>query len=347
MTSGNFKTTYKADMQIFQTTWIKVWMIFLFFALFTFPFVSSDYFLYNINRVGIAIIGALGLNILTGCTGIISLAHAALMGIGAYSSALLMNNMSMPFWIACPISAIIAMFIGLIVALPALRLKGFYVAIATMGFAFIIDFIILYWNSLTGGGAGMEVAKPTLGSFTFDSDQKFFFLIFSFVFLGVIFARNLFRTKIGRALVAIRDKDISAEVIGVSLVKYKIIAFLICSCYTGVSGSLYAHYIGYINPDHFSFMISIEYVAMIVVGGLGTIIGSIYGAAFMTLLPEGIRIITEPLGKTYPYINSIFGDLKAIVFGLIIIVTLLFEPDGLYGIWNKIKRYWKAWPFTY
>lgn len=347
MTSGDFKTSYQSDMAIFQTGWVKLWMGLFFVLLLVFPFITSSYFIYIINLSGIAIIAALGLNLLTGYTGQISLAHASFLAIGAYSSAILTSDAGLSFWIAMPLSGLIAAIIGLLIGIPALRLKGFYIAIVTLGFALIIEHIIVRWDSLTRGAEGMAVPPIKLGDFVFRTDRGYYFLILFMVIIAVLFAKNLVRTKVGRAFMAIRDRDISAKVIGVDLTKYKIIAFFISSFYAGIAGSLYAHYLAFIGLEHFTLMVSIEYIAMVIVGGMGSILGSIYGALFITLLPEGIRLLTDPLSISYPVLAVRFGDFKAAVYGLIIILFLIFEPDGFYGRWQTIKIYWKNWPFTY
>ena len=316
-------------------------------GLIIFPFVANDYFIYIINLSGIAIIGALGINILTGYTGQVSLGHAAFLAIGAYTSAIVSSRLGISFWLTMPIAGIVAAVSGLIVGVPSLRLKGFYLVITTMAFQFIVEHIIYRWEGLTLGDKGIEVPPVTIGNFAFDSGDRFYFIILFMVILAVIFAKNLTRTKTGRAFIAIRDRDISAEVMGVNLAKYKVISFVISSFYAGVAGSLYAHHAGFIGPDHFTFFISIEYVIMIIVGGMGTILGAIFGALFMTILPEALRIISDALRGSFPVLIVRFAALKTVIYGLIIVLFLIIEPDGLNGIWQKTKTYWKNWPYTY
>lgn len=316
-------------------------------GLLIFPFVANDYLIYIINLSGIAIIGALGINILTGYTGQVSLGHAAFLAIGAYTSAIVSSRLGISFWLTMPIAGIVAAVSGLIVGVPSLRLKGFYLVITTMAFQFIVEHIIYRWEGLTLGDKGIEVPPVTIGNFAFDSGDRFYFIILFMVILAVIFAKNLTRTKTGRAFIAIRDRDISAEVMGVNLAKYKVISFVISSFYAGVAGSLYAHHAGFIGPDHFTFFISIEYVIMIIVGGMGTILGAIFGALFMTILPEALRIISDALRGSFPVLIVRFAALKTVIYGLIIVLFLIIEPDGLNGIWQKTKTYWKNWPYTY
>lgn len=339
------KRNYKEDMAIFQTNFVIISMIVFMIAMVIFPFVVNKYLLYIMTLAGIAVIGSLGLNIITGFTGQISLGQVGFLAIGAYSSAILTLKLNFPFFIAMPISGLIVAFSGLIVAIPSLRLKGLYLAITTFAFAFIVDHIVVRWTSLTGGPFGMKVPVPTIGGFAFDTDIRFYFLVLFMVVIATLYATNLVRTKSGRAFIAIRDNDTSAGAIGINLSKYKIQAFVISSFYVGIAGSLYAHFLSFIDPVHFTFVITIEYFAMIIVGGMGSILGSIYGAIFITLLPEGIRILIEPLSTRYPLLLSSFGELKAIINGVIIVIVLIFEPDGLYGRWRSIKTYWKPFPF--
>jgi len=347
MTSGYFHTSYKSDVAIFQTWWLRIWMGLFLCSLMVFPFVVSSYLLYIVNLSGIAIIGALGLNLLTGCTGQISLGHAAFLGIGAYSSAILTVKLGIPFWISMFMGGGFAAVAGLVIGVPSLRLKGLYLVITTMAFELIVEHVIYRWESMTGGDKGITIPKPVLFGITFDTDIEFYFLILFMVVVAVLFMKNVLRTKSGRAFVAIRDRDIAASIMGVNLARYKVLAFVISSFYAGVAGSLYASYLKFIGPDHFTMIVSIEYISMIIVGGMGTILGSIFGAVFMTLIPEGIRVATDMMGGTFPALMGKFADLKVIAYGLIIILFLVFEPEGLSRIWGRTKTYFKMWPFTY
>jgi branched-chain amino acid transport system permease protein len=347
MGSGQFKTRYRDDIKIFQTRFIQFWLCILILCLLAFPFVVGQYFLYTANLCGIAIIGALGLNILSGYTGQISLGHSAFIAIGAYTSTILSIKWGVPFWISFPLAGVMSALSGLVIAIPCLRLRGLYLAIATFAFYFIVEYVIIHWNSMTNGTGGLTVPEASLFGFAFDSDRKIYFLILFFVFCATAFARNLFRSEAGRAFIAIRDNDIAAEVIGVDVVRYKILSFMVCSFYAGIGGSLYAVTLSFIGPEHFTFLMTIEYLAMCLVGGVGTIIGTIYGAIFITLLPEGIRLLRDALSQDYPFLVTRMADLQASCYGLVIILFLIFEPTGLFGIWGRIKSYWKNWPFTY
>jgi len=347
MTSGYFHTSYKSDTAIFQTLWIKIWMVSFLCWLMVFPFMVSSYILYIVNLSGIAIIGALGLNLLTGYTGQISLGHAAFLGIGAYSSAILTTKLGFPFWVSMFCGGSFSALAGLIIGFPSLRLKGLYLVITTMAFELIVEHVIYRWESMTGGDKGITIPKPDLFGITFDTDIEFYFLILFMVVAALLFMKNTLRTKAGRAFVAVRDRDIAASIMGVNLAKYKVLAFMISSFYAGVAGSLYASYLKFIGPDHFTMLVSIEYISMIIVGGMGTILGSVFGAIFMTLVPEVIRVATDMMGGTFPALTGKFADLKVIAYGLIIILFLVFEPEGISRMWGRTKTYFKVWPFTY
>ncbi len=347
MPSGQFKTSYRDDLKIFQTTWAKSWLCVLMVMLSILPFVVGQYFLYIASLIGIAVIGVLGLNILSGFTGQISLGHSAFVAIGAYSSTLLSLKLGIPFWLALPVAGLITALSGLIIAIPCLRLRGLYLAIATFAFYFIVEYVIVHWDNLTNGTGGLTVPEPTVLGLAIDSDIKLYFIILILMICSLAFAKNLIRTEVGRAFIAIRDNDIAAEVIGVDITKYKIYSFMICSFYAGVAGSLYAITLSFIGPEHFSFLMTIEYLAMALVGGIGTISGSIFGAIFMTLLPEGIRLLRDALSADYPFLVTRLADLQSSLYGLVIIFFLIFEPTGLFGLWVRVKNYWLAWPYSY
>jgi len=347
MPSGQYKTSYRDDLKIFQTTWIKFWLGFLLVILTVFPFVAGPYFIYTANLIGIAIIGVLGLNILSGYTGQISLGHSAFIGIGAYAATLLSLKFGIPFWLSLPLAGFITALSGLIIAIPCLRLKGLYLAIATFAFFFIVEYVFVHWDSVTNGTSGLTVPEASVFGIAIDTDIKLYFLILIIDICALSFANNLFRTEVGRAFIAIRDNDISADVIGIDITKYKIYSFMICSFYAGVAGSLYAITLSFIGPEHFSFLMTIEYLAMGLVGGLGTISGSIFGAVFMTVLPEGIRLLRDVLSDDFPFFVTRLADLQSSVYGLVIVLFLIFEPTGLFGLWIRVKNYWLAWPYSY
>jgi branched-chain amino acid transport system permease protein len=307
----------------------------------------SSYILYVCNIIFILIVGAIGLNILTGFTGQISIGHGAFVAIGAYSSAIIAAKLSLPFWLALPAGGLCAVVIGIIFGLPSLRVKGLYLAIATLAAQFITDYTIVHWQSMTNGITGMYVPSPQFFGFVFDNDSKFYYLLLFFAIAAVITGRNLFRTKIGRALIAIRDRDIAANLIGISLFRYKLLAFSLSSFYAGIAGSLWGFYTNIITPEHFTIVLSIDYLAMVIIGGLGSILGTVFGVILMTILPELLTTASILLKDTFGQITTLLSAIKGLIFALAIILFLLFEPDGLAEIWRRVKAYWKLWPFSY
>jgi len=346
MSSGYFNTSYRQEIRIYRTVWSIAWMGIFFLILSLAPFVAGDYILYLVNLSCIATIGAIGMNILTGYTGQISLAHAAFLGIGAYTTALLIS-IGVPFLIAIGAAGSISAVGGILLGFPSLRLKGLYLIMSTMAFEIIMEYIFNHWVQVTGGPDGMTVLPAKLFNIVFDKDRNFYFLIMAFTFVAVICGKNIVRSRTGRALIAVRDRDIAANVIGINLTKYKLIAFATSSFYAGVAGGLYACYIGTITPEHFTMFVSIEYVAMIIIGGMGSILGCIFGAMFMTLMPEFLRFATEPFVQSFGILSERFHEVKFFLIGLSIVLFLLFESGGLNGIWQKTKLFFKNWPYTY
>jgi branched-chain amino acid transport system permease protein len=350
--AGDYKTTYREDRAIFQTGVAKFWFTLLTVGLIVFPFFAGRYLIYLVNLSGIAIIGAMGLNILTGYSGQLSLGHAAFIAIGAYTTAIMPNvlplsNFPMSLPLLLFFSGGISSIIGVLVGFPAVRLRGLYLALATMAIYFVVILFLLKAGSFTGAAGGIQVTPAHLLGFEFTTDIHHYFLIFSMVYLCIAFSRNLVRTKIGRAWIAIRDRDIAAEGIGINLVRYKLLAFGISSFYAGVAGSLFAFYMTYINPVNFEFLLSVKYLSMIIMGGMGSILGSIYGAIFITFLPEFIRILfVKTIGHS-PDLSVALALIQEGAFGVFIVLFLIFEPRGFYGIWRTIKLYFRMWPFSY
>jgi branched-chain amino acid transport system permease protein len=347
MRCGDFKENYKKDEEIFQSYFVKFWLALFFIFLLIFPFIADHYVLYMANMVGFAVIGAVGLNLLTGFTGQISLGHAAFIGVGAYASAILTTRFGLSFWLSLPLAGVVSAFAGVIIGIPSLRVKGLYLCIATLAAQFIFEFIFVHWESLTNGITGIHIPSPRLGRIEFSTEKEFYWITLFFVVVGVGYARNLVRSKMGRAFVAIRDRDLAAQIIGINLFRYKLSAFAISSFYAGIAGALWVTFLKVVTPDHFPFILSIQYLAMIIVGGLGSILGSIFGAVFMTLIPEILNYLSEIVKLYAPGKEEIFVPMKEVIFGLLIVLFLIFEPLGLAEIWNRVKNFFKLWPFSY
>lgn len=347
MRCGDFRESYRDDMAIFETPLPRRLLIVLLVVLAATPLFASSFWMDVLLRILIAIIAATGLNILTGFTGQISLGNAAFLSVGAYATAFLGGRMGLPFPVVIPLAGILTALIGMIFGVPSLRLKGLYLAVATLAAHFVIEFGIVHWESVTGGVNGMSVPAAKLGALELDGDRAMLYLVLPLTAIMLLFAKNLFRTKVGKAFVAIRDQDISAEVMGVNVFKYKLLSFGVSSFYVGVAGSLLAYQARIISPENFPITVAIDHLGMIIIGGLGSVLGSIFGAVFITLLPEVLRIGTGALSDSYPALVTLFASLKMGVFGLAIVLFLVFEPDGMAHRWHRIKTYWKLYPFSY
>jgi branched-chain amino acid transport system permease protein len=350
--SGVFKTSYAADMALYPLP-IARWAVAAIIVLFAvvLPLSLHEYYLSIINLSLIAIVGALGLNILVGYTGQISVGHAAFMSVGAYTAANLAVHFHLPFWVTLPAGGLMAAFIGAIVGIPSLRIKGLYLAIATLAGQLIIEWIINHTPAISGGAqASIDVPRPTfMGHEMKTQGQLYYFLLF-FAVLATLATLNLVRSRIGRAFVAIRDQDIAAEIIGINIFRYKLLAFAISSFYAGVCGVLYTYYFGIANYEAFQIGVSIDYLAMIIIGGLGSVLGTILGAIFVTMLPIVLRLAMEPLGGLFfnaGELSSVIASTRLVLFGCLIIFFLVVEPEGLNRLWRNIRNYFRVWPFSY
>jgi branched-chain amino acid transport system permease protein len=347
MKCGGFRVSYRSDERIFDTALPIVALVLLLAGLAVFPPFATTYWMDVLNRIGIAIIGAIGLNILLGFTGQISIGHAAFLAVGAYSTAILEVNVGLPFFLAIPLGALISSGFGLIFGIPSLRLKGLYLAIATLSAHFITTFVIVHWESMTKGVVGLEVPPAVVFGLSLDSDFRIFYLIYALVVPATLFAKNLFRTRVGRAFIAVRDRDVAASVMGVSLLRYKLLAFIVSSFYAGVAGGLMAHHSRLLFPDSFTLLVAIDYLAMVIIGGMGSIVGSIFGAIFMTLLPEVLKLTATSLTGIYPQAFGFIASVRDVVFGFAVIFFLMYEPQGLARIWVRFRSYWQLWPYSY
>jgi len=347
MRCGDFRETYAEDMALFETAFARRAMILFLAAMVAVPWVASAFCLDGTLRVLITVIAATGLNILTGFTGQISLGNAAFLAVGAYATAYLAGTLGLPFLLVLPAAGLITALVGMVFGVPSLRLKGLYLAVATLAAHFVIEFVISHWESATGGVNGMSIPAATFFGLSLKGDRPLYFLILPLTVGLLLFARNLFRTKVGKAFVAIRDQDISAEVMGVHVFKYKLLSFGVSSFYVGVAGALMAYQARTISPETFPITLAIDFLGMIIIGGMGSILGSIFGAIFITLLPELLRLAVTPLSAHFPELTTLFASLKMGVFGLAIVLFLVFEPDGMAHRWHRIKTYWKLYPFSY
>jgi branched-chain amino acid transport system permease protein len=299
--------------------------------------------------------------VLVGYTGLISLGHAAFLGIGAYAHAYLLQH-GLPWAASVAIAMLITTACGVIVGLPALRMTGIYLAIATLAFAVIIQEVFTRWESVTGGFAGMAVDKPIIFGVRFNDEASFYYLCVAFLALTILLTKNLLRSPTGRAWVAIRDSEIAAQSMGVHLPLYKSVAFAYSAAVMGLAGALFAHKIAYLAPDIFSILFSIQMLLLVVVGGLGSLQGAVFGAIFVALLPPIIAILRDSIPANMVGMASATGigligtvgrgigdflkkpGVEAGIFGLILVLVILVEPAGMYGRWVKIRLFFSTFP---
>ena len=348
---GDFRTSYKQDNTIFETKNIRWVTIFTIIALCFAPLFVDAYFITLLIQISYLGIAALGLNILVGYTGQISLGHGAFFGFGAFASAWLNTSLHIPVFLCIPLAGFLTMGVGMMFGAPAARIKGLYLAIATLASQFIIEDFFARADWFSGGSAGSMADPINLFGFSFDTDESFYYIaLFSLVFM-FIWGCNLMRSRDGRAFVAVRDHYLSAEIMGVKLNKYRLLSFGISSFYAGIGGALYAHYLGYVSAEGFTIMMSIQFLAMIIIGGLGSIKGTLMGVIFMVFLPEvlesGVGVMKMTDWGNIPMVVDGLAYIKEMAIGLVIIGFLIFEPEGLAHRWTQIKNYWKFYPFAY
>ncbi len=355
--AGDFRTSYEADHTILPTRGSRIGLSIGVIALCLLPLqiggqsLVASYWLALVIQIAIYGIAALGLNILVGFTGQISLGHAAFFGFGAFSSAYLSGKLGVPVALAIPLAGVATGLLGLVVGLPAGRLKGLYLAIATLASQFVLQDFFSRADWFTGGAAGANAGPFNLFGLTLSGDRKYYYVVIFYLVVMYLFAANLMRTRDGRAMVAVRDHYLSAEIMGIGLTYYRILAFVISSFYAGVAGALMAHYTGFVSAEAFDLLLSINFLAMIIIGGLGSIMGSLMGTVFILLLPEVMLGMVQKIQKLGIGQGASFNEglayLKEMAIGLAIVLFLVFEPDGLAARWRKIKAYWKLYPFSY
>ena len=343
---GTITKSYEQDMAIVRTRLQWLLLVIALVLLFTFPYWGSARWVSLMITMGITTIGVLGLTLLTGYAGQLSLGHMAFVAIGAYTAGILMSKLGFPFWAALPCAGLVAGFIGVIFGLPSLRVKGFYLVISTLAAQFIIMHIIIHEPSLTGGVEGLYIPSIKLGGFAFKSDTSYHLLTMVVVVICILLAKNMARTKVGRAWIAIRDNDLSAEVMGVSLFSYKLLAFFVGCFFAGIAGALWAPYLRTILPENFTLMGSVWYLGYIIIGGMGSIMGPICGVLFITLLGEFTSDLVTTLATNVPALGGFVTASGYIVFGLVIILFLIFEPRGIAHGWDVIKSSYRLWPFS-
>ena len=347
----DLKTNYFEDLRLFDSRVQIFWSLVLIIGLIVLPLLVKSYYLTIVNLMAVNVIVALGLNLLVGNTGQISLGHAGFVALGAYTTVFLLK-MGVPILIAMSLSGVVAGLFGVLLGIPSLKLEGPYLAIATLAFGLAVTIILGRVDAL-GGRMGISVPKIDLGWTGLKYNTSLYYFIITVTVLAVIITRNILKSRIGRAFQSIRDSDIAASAIGVNLTKYKLYSFAISAAFAGVAGSLWSLYLGFINPTLFTFILSITFLAVVVLGGLGFVAGSVMGAVVMTFLNLQLENVVDIpiLGGLVLKFSEMFmmpdgvSNVSWVFTGLILILVVIFEPLGLYGIWLRIKIYWKRWPF--
>jgi branched-chain amino acid transport system permease protein len=356
-----FKTTYNQDIQIFRDGVDRGWYILLALAVVALPFLMSGYYVGETAWVFIYGICGVSLMVLVGYTGLVSLGHAAFLGIGAYAHAYFLEQ-GIPWIPSVVLAVLITTACGFMVGLPALRMTGIYLAIATLAFSIIIQEVFTRWESVTHGFAGMPVAPPVILGVSLADEREFYFLCLFFLVVSLWLTRNLLRAPTGRAWIAIRDSEIAAQSMGVNLAIYKSMAFAYSAGLMGLAGALFAHKIAYLAPDIFTILLSVQLLLLVIVGGLGSLHGAVFGAIFVALLPPLIAILRDGIPLTLAEwtastglgLFQIVGDgignflkkpgVEAGIFGLILVLVILLEPLGMYGRWVKIRLFFSTFP---
>ena len=360
-----FFASYEQELALFNTRPKQVGVAAVLVVAVLLPFVLEDALLRTLAIAFVLAIGALGLNIVTGLAGQVSLGHAFFLGVGAYTAAAISGDpegrtigfgiSEMLVWL--PAAGLVAALFGVVVAPLATRLRGLYLAIVTLGLVFIGEHVFREWSDLTGGaGVGRQAAEPVVLGFNaseattlFSRDQQLYLLMFVLLLVFALAARNIGRSRVGRAFAAVRDRDMAAEMMAIDLPRTKTLAFAISSFYAGCAGGLLYTVSGFFDPASFNLLLSVQFIAMVLIGGAGTVGGTIAGALFISLLPT----LTRELPNYLPLISrqvtetpNVF-QVEQVLYGLLIVVFLLVEPRGLYGIWVRFRTYWKSWPFSY
>ena len=344
--SGYFRTDYAQDLALLQTRTERASLAIFVAALAIFPFIASPFALDLACQVFLAAVGALSLMLLTGYAGQISLGHAGLIAAGAFTTGILAREINAPFWITLPASAVTGIVLGFVFGLPSLRLRGLYLAVSTLALHFIVIYLGGEYETKRGFSTGIVVDPPSFAGIKLTDGRAWYFVLLFTAALSLLICINLLRSRSGRAWRAVHARETVAEALGINIARYKLLAFVISSCMTSVAGCLFAYYRGFVSVEAFDLFLSIQYVAMIIIGGMGSLLGALLGAAFVTLFPYAI----ESLLKMLPNAQKLAGDIFAVnyaAFGVVMILFLVLEPLGLVGIWRRIQNYFLLWPFRY
>lgn len=359
MASLTYRTSYRADMRLVQTWFMRVWLALLLVVAIAFPIqlndgeiqVADGYQVYLMCNALVAVTGAVALNLLTGYTGQVSLGNAAFLALGAIVGGIFGLQMHLPFVVVVPVAAVVGAVVGALVGLPSLRVRGLYLLLATMALHFIMVYVFLRYQLAVSGPEGLKFPKPSIGPLLLKSDRQWYYLFLLTAVGCCLFVKNLSRHAEGRALVAVRDHDVAAMVLGVNVARSKVLAFAISSAMITGLGAMVAYWQVNVTNDSFPLSLAIDYAAMIIIGGLGSVTGAVLGAFFITLFPAFIQQGVQAAGSTVPVLGQFTGAragiINLMIFGLLIVLFLVAKPEGLAGLWQDVKRFFTQWPYSY
>jgi branched-chain amino acid transport system permease protein len=344
--SGYFRTGYTQHLQLVETRTERAALAALIVVLAAFPFLASPFLLDLANQVFLASIGALALMLLTGYAGQVSLGHAGLMAAGAFTVGILFKELQAPFWVTLPAAALVGALLGVVFGLPSLRLRGLYLAVSTLALHFLVVYLGGEYETKRGYSTGVVIDPPAVGGLVVSSGRVWYFVLGLAGAGTLLLCLNLLRSGTGRAWTAIHANETVAEAMGIGVAGHKLLAFVLSSSLTAIAGALFAYYRGFVSVEAFSLFLSIQYVAMIIIGGMGSLLGAILGAVFVTLFPYCIEAALRALPGAERYAGALFAVNYA-AFGAVMILFLVLEPLGLVGIWRRVQTYFLMWPFRH
>jgi branched-chain amino acid transport system permease protein len=350
-----FKTSYAADLALQRVPLARLAFWVGVAALLLLPLVAGRYWLNTISLVLIAVVATIGLNILVGYAGHISVGQGAFALVGAYTVAITSARWNVPLLIGLPLAGVVSALVGAFFGIPSLRVKGLYLAIATLAAQFILEWFVQHATWLTGLTGTIQtiympdpaITLPGLPAIPLSSDASRYYLFLTLTLAGIFYGENVFRTRIGRALIAVRDHDVAAQAMGINIFRYKVLAFTISAFYAGIAGAMTAYHLGAVTYEPFTITLSVQWLAMIIVGGLGSIPGAILGSVFLTILPIGLRELLDLLRPEVPFLADRYANIRDMLFGLVVLGFLILEPEGLYKLWRSVRDYFDRWPFSH
>jgi len=343
---GTLKTSHRADSALLRTDFVRFWAVVGLLACGAVPLVLSSFWMGVANQMLIALVGALALNLLMGTTGQISLGHAGFVGAGAFTAAALVTELSAPFGVNLLAATAIGALVGVLVGFPALRLKGLYLAVSTLAAHFVIVVVMSQYQAGVSYGSGFTMPPPMLLGFELSGERRWYYFLLPVALLAVLLHVNWLRSAFGRAWMAIHHRDVSAQALGVDTARYKLLAFAASTALTSFSGALWAYYNGFVSVEAFDIHLLIQYLAMVIIGGLGSVLGSVLGAAFVMIVPHVITHVAERLPLLKALGGTVF-ELQIGLFGLVMLLFILLEPRGLAGLWFRLQEYFGLWPFRF